>query len=58
VQFLIGEIAREEDPGMFEPGASYAIWSPYDSDEAATTLQAMLELEDKSLGLGRLPLAY
>jgi hypothetical protein len=45
VQFLIGEIAREEDPGMFEPGASYAIWSPYDSDEAATTLQAMLEQE-------------
>ena len=45
VQFLIGEIAREEDPGMFEPEASYAIWSPYDSDEAATTLQAMLEQE-------------
>jgi hypothetical protein len=45
VQFLIGEIAREEDPGMFAPGAAYAIWSPYDSYEAAATLQAMLEQE-------------
>ena len=55
VQFLIGEIAREEDPGMFDPGAAYAVWSPYDSYEAAVTLQAMLEQEQGvQHGLGRL----
>lgn len=46
VQFLIGEIAREESLPPFTNGADYPIWSPYDAFEAATTLHDLLE-QDK-----------
>ncbi len=46
VQFLIGEIAREEALHPLVPGADYPIWSPYEASEAATTLQDLLE-QDK-----------
>ena len=43
LQFLIGEIAREEALPPFVPGADYPIWSPYAASEAAATLQTLLE---------------
>jgi hypothetical protein len=49
VQFLIGEIAREEALQPLIPGADYTIWSPYDAYEAATTLQDLLEQDKQSL---------
>jgi hypothetical protein len=47
VQFLIGEIAREEAISPFATGASYPIWSPYDASEAALTLQDLLEQDQR-----------
>ena len=47
VQFLVGEIAREEDLQPFEPGAAYPVWSPYNAFEAAATLQDLLEQEKR-----------
>lgn len=46
VQFLIGEIAREEVLHPFVPAADYPLWSPYDAADAALTLQNLLE-QDK-----------
>jgi hypothetical protein len=45
VQLLISDLALEEEFG-FVPGASYEIWSPFDSAEAAAILTKMLD-EDK-----------
>ena len=45
VEFLVGEIAREEDLQPLVSGAAYQIWSPFDSSEAAATLQSLLEEE-------------
>ena len=42
VQILIDEMALE-DTAFFEPDRKYEVWSPYDSFEAATTLQKMLD---------------
>ncbi len=47
VQFLIGEIAREEELQPFASGAAYPVWSPYDALEAAVTLQDLLEQEQQ-----------
>ena len=47
VQFLIGEIAREEEPQPFISGAAYPVWSPYDAFEASATLQDLLEQEKR-----------
>ena len=49
VQFLIGELAREEELHPFSTNAAYSVWSPYDASEAAATLQHMLEQEKREL---------
>jgi hypothetical protein len=47
VQFLIAELSQEE--GIpFTHGATYPIWSPYDSYEAAATLMKVLREEGAS----------
>jgi hypothetical protein len=40
VQFLTAELAQIE--GALAPGAEYPIWSPYDADDAAVTLDRYL----------------
>lgn len=47
VQFLVGEIAREEELLPFVAGAGYPVWSPYNASEAAAALQDMLEQEKR-----------
>jgi hypothetical protein len=44
MQFLIAELAREEEP-VLQPGATYSLWSPLDSHEAAHKLAQLLESE-------------
>jgi len=43
MQFLISEMAKEEETQLLEPGKSYPVWSPYDAHEAANTLTQLLE---------------
>ena len=47
VQFLVGELAREEESLPFAANAAYPIWSPHDAFEAAAVLQDMLEQEQQ-----------
>jgi hypothetical protein len=42
MQFLIAELAKEEEPSL-QPGATYPIWSPLNSHEAAHKLAQLLE---------------
>ncbi len=42
MQFLIAEIAREEEPAL-QSGATYSLWSPLNSHEAAHKLAQLLE---------------
>jgi hypothetical protein len=42
MQFLIAELAREEEP-ILEQGATYSVWSPLNSHEAAHKLAQLLE---------------
>jgi hypothetical protein len=44
VQFLIAELAHEEEPDL-QPGAIYTVWSPLDSYEAVRKLAQLLESE-------------
>lgn len=44
IQFLANEVAKEEDV-LFNDGATYEIWSPFDSFEAAEQLNSLLEKE-------------
>lgn len=44
MQFLVAELAREEEPTL-EPGATYSVWSPLNSHEAAHKLAQLLESE-------------
>ncbi|WP_036480532.1 hypothetical protein [Myxosarcina sp. GI1] len=44
MQFLIAELAQEEEPSL-QPEATYPIWSPLDSHEAAHKLARLLESE-------------
>jgi len=44
MQFLVAELAQEEEPTL-QPGATYPIWSPLDSHEAAHKLSQLLESE-------------
>jgi hypothetical protein len=46
VQFLVIEIAKEEDIAL-SSGATYPVWSPYNSVEAANTLLSALR-EDQA----------
>lgn len=47
VQFLVGELAREEELQPFTANAAYPLWSPYYTPEAAATLQNMLDQEKR-----------
>lgn len=42
IQFLIAELTKEEEP-VLEPGATYKVWSPLNSHEAAHKLAQLLE---------------
>ncbi|WP_427157785.1 hypothetical protein ACQFX9_19390 [Aliinostoc sp. HNIBRCY26] len=42
MQFLIAELAREEEPTL-QDGATYSVWSPLNSHEAAHKLGQLLE---------------
>ena len=44
MQFLIAELAQEEEPTL-QPEATYSLWSPLNSHEAAHTLAQLLESE-------------
>jgi hypothetical protein len=44
MQFLVAELAQEEEPAL-QPGATYAVWSPLNSHEAAHKLAQLLESE-------------
>lgn len=44
MQFLVAELAQEEEPSL-QPGATYPVWSPLDSHEAAHQLAQFLEAE-------------
>lgn len=44
MQFLIAELVEEEEPAL-QPGATYSIWSPLNSHEAAHKLAQLLESE-------------
>jgi hypothetical protein len=46
IQVLANELAQEE--ALLNPDVEYEIWSPYDSAEAAATLQQVLEEHKKS----------
>lgn len=47
MQFLIAELAKEEEPAL-EPGATYMVWSPLNSHEAAHKLAKLLESEQST----------
>lgn len=42
MQFLITELAQEEEPSL-QPGATYPVWSPLNSHEAAQKLAQLLK---------------
>jgi hypothetical protein len=42
MQFLITELAQEEEPTL-QAGATYSLWSPLNSHEAAHKLSQLLE---------------
>jgi hypothetical protein len=42
MQFLIAELANEEEPSL-QTGATYSLWSPLNSHEAAHKLSQLLE---------------
>ena len=42
VQYIVGELAREEDVPPIEFGGTYPVWSPFqDFDAAAALLRAL-----------------
>jgi hypothetical protein len=47
MQFLIAELAREEEPAL-QAGATYLLWSPLNSHEAAHKLSQLLEADQKT----------
>lgn len=46
MQFLVQELAAEEEALLLQSGAKYSVWSPYNSHDAAQKLADLLE-EDK-----------
>jgi hypothetical protein len=44
MQFLVAGLAQEEEPDP-QPGATYAVWPPLNSHEAAHKLAQLLESE-------------
>ncbi|MGL5874619.1 MAG: hypothetical protein ACRC2R_20000 [Xenococcaceae cyanobacterium] len=47
MQFLVAELAREEEPAL-QPGATYSVWSPLNSHDAAHQLARLLESEQST----------
>ncbi|MDM9383486.1 hypothetical protein QUB80_22620 [Chlorogloeopsis sp. ULAP01] len=50
MQFLVQQLADEEALSL-QPGATYNVWSPFNSHDAALKLAALLE-EDKQANDG------
>jgi hypothetical protein len=50
MQFLVQELAMEEEASLLQTGATYHIWSPLNSHKAAQTLATMLEDEQRCNG--------
>ncbi|MEH2043071.1 hypothetical protein [Nostoc sp.] len=48
MQFLVQELATEEEALSLQPGVTYHLWSPYNCHEAANKLAALLE-EDRQV---------
>ena len=48
IQFLANEVAQEENI-FFEEGASYQVWSPFESYQAAGQLMELLEKEKNNV---------
>lgn len=46
LQFLMTELAKEEDLKPLENGGSYRTWSPYDYGDASQKLMSLLEPEE------------
>lgn len=49
MRILLDDLASEDEP-FFPPGAEYAVWSPFDSADAAEKLMALLEQEKRRNG--------
>jgi len=49
MQFLISELAKEENEAPLEDGATYRVWSPFNSHEAAHKLAELLEEDKKEI---------
>ncbi len=47
MQFLIAELAQEEKPTL-QAGATYSLWSPLNSHEAAYKLSQLLEADQRT----------
>jgi hypothetical protein len=47
MQFLIAELAQEEEPTL-QAGATYSLWSPLNSHEAAHKLSQLLESDRRA----------
>jgi hypothetical protein len=45
MQFLVSELAAEEDATLLDSDTAYPIWTPYDSYEAAAGLIEFLKEE-------------
>ena len=45
MQWLAAQVALDEGLSLMPPDIEYPIWSPYNSHEAAATLNAFLEQE-------------
>ncbi len=48
MQFLVFELAREEDISLLQPDEDYPIWTPYNAFDAAATLLDVLKEEQVS----------
>jgi hypothetical protein len=43
IQHLVVDLAQEEGIPLFEAGASYPIWTPFEANDAGAALLNMLE---------------
>jgi hypothetical protein len=48
IQFLVTELVAQEEPSL-QPGATYSLWSPLNSHEAAHKLSQLLESESPAV---------
>jgi hypothetical protein len=48
MQFLATELVAQEEPSL-QPGATYSLWSPLNSHEAAHKLSQLLESESPTV---------